>query len=82
MQQYRIVKKPGYECVLKVENYHTYIHVTFWTQDVAHGPESPKARKQFEMFMEPTELHRLITALQMSQYDWHQHNTQREALYE
>lgn len=75
MATYRILKLEGYECVLETTTYPDYIHVVFSTTlQIPHNP--PEARKQFEMFLEPSDLHRLINALTMSQYDWHQHNTQ------
>lgn len=74
---YRIVKKSGYECILEVTPLDDYIHVTFSTS-IEVPDRKPEPRRQFEMFMEPQELHRLITALTMAQYDWHQHNTTQE----
>lgn len=78
MQQYKIFKNTGYECILQVENYTDYIHVVFLTRVEIPEQKLSETRKQFEMFMEPQELQQLITALQMSQYDWHQHNTHHE----
>lgn len=70
---YKISKSEGYECLLEAAYYPDYVHVTFSTFiEVPNVLLEP--RKQFEMFLEPEELQSLLTALTITQYDWHQHN--------
>lgn len=75
--KYTLSKIQGYECVLEATAFPDYIHAVFST--VVEVPDQkPEPRKQFEMFLPPGDLQRLITALQVTQYDWHQqHNTER-----
>jgi hypothetical protein len=75
MATYRINKLEGYECVLETTVYPEYTQVVFVT--TMETPQNhAEVKKQFQMFLAPEDLHRLITALTMTQYDWHQHNTQ------
>lgn len=74
MTTYTITKIQGYKCLLEVEPYEDYLHVIF--SSVLETPQQPpETRRQFEMFLESADLQRLITALTMTQYNWHQHNT-------